>query len=204
MDAPEIVTEGTGWFEQPGDRAELDVGFSVTARTRSAAVAELGARVAAAPLAGDGVEVRHRRLWVHNEWRKEKVVGCRAGEDVALLVTDPAVLESLLSGLIAAEPTSLSGPRWVLADPAAARREAQARAVTDARDRALGYVAALGGRLGPLRRLSEVAEPDHGAPRMFRMAAAESADVPDVRDLGLEPEPVRITVRCTTTWSMGV
>lgn len=199
MDAPEIVTEGTGWFEQPGDQAELDVGFSVTARTRAAAVAALGERVAAAPFTG--ATVRHRRLWVHNEWRKERVVGCRAGEDVELLVTDPSVLETLLSGVIAAEPTSLSGPRWVLADPAAARREAQVRAVADARDRALGYAAALGGTLGPLRRLSEAA-PEH--PQMFRMAAMATSDDGGVRDLGLEPEPVRVTVRCVTAWALEV
>lgn len=204
MDSPEIVTEGTGWSERPGDRAELDLGFTATGRTRSAAVGALAQRVGAAPLAAEGVTVAHRRLWVHNEYRREKVVGCRAGEDLTLLVTDPAVLESVLSALVAAEPTTLGGPRWVLADPAAARREAQARAVADARDRAAGYAEALGGRLGPLRRLSEVTEPDHGSPRMFRMAAAESSDAPDVRDLGLEPEPVRVTVRCTTHWSLGI
>ena len=32
------------------------------------------------------------------------------------------------------------------------------------------------------------------------MARAEAA--PDVRELGLEPEPVRVTVRCTTNWEL--
>lgn len=198
----EIVTEGSGWFEQPGDRAELDVGFTATGRTRSAAVSSLGERVAAAAPALDlgGLTVAHRRFWVHNEWRRDRVVGCRAGEDVALVVTDVGVLEQVLTALIGAEPTSLDGPRWVLADPAAARREAQRRAVADARDRAEGYAAALGAELGELLRLSEA--PDHSAPMGMRMMAkAESA--PDVRDLGLEPEPVRVTVHCTTTWTVG-
>ena len=31
-------------------------------------------------------------------------------------------------------------------------------------------------------------------------AMAEAA--PDVRELGLEPEPVRVTVRCTTNWEL--
>ncbi|OLT17611.1 hypothetical protein BJF78_12410 [Pseudonocardia sp. CNS-139] len=120
----------------------------------------------------------------------------RAGEYLQLLVTDVTVLEAVLSALVGAEPTDLHGPRWVLADPAAAQRAAQRNAVADARARAEGYAAALGGTLGPLRRLSEAAE--HAAP-MYRMAAAEAAG-PDVRDLGLEPEPVRVTARCTTTW----
>lgn len=200
---PEIVTEGAGWHEQLGDRAELDVTFSATARNRVDAVDDLGRRVAAAgPVLGrPGLEVRHRRFWVHTEWRGNRVVGCRAGEDVALLLTDVTALEDVLAQLVGAEPTDLHGPRWVLADPAAAQRAAQRRAVEDARQRAEGYAAALGGRLGPLRRLSE--SPDHNAPVAYRMAARESRSAaPDVRDLGLEPEPVRITARCTTSWGL--
>jgi uncharacterized protein len=196
----EIVTEGSGWFEQLGDRAELDVSFTAVARTRSDAVRNLGRRVAAAEpaLARPGLEVRHRRVRVHNEWRDNRVVGCRAGEHLALLVTDVTALDAVLSALVGAEPTDLQGPTWVLEDPAAARQEAQRRAVADARARAEGYAAALGGTLGPLLRLSEA--PEHAAPLSYRTAAAESA--PDVRALGLDPEPVRVTARCTTTWAL--
>jgi uncharacterized protein YggE len=195
----EIVTEGSGWFEQLGDRAELDVSFTAVARTRSDAVRDLGRRVAAAEpaLALPGLEVRHRRVRVHNEWRDNRVVGCRAGEHLALLVTDVTALDAVLSALVGAEPTDLQGPTWVLEDPAAARQEAQRRAVADARARAEGYAAALGGTLGPLLRLSEA--PEHAAPLSYRTAGAESA--PDVRALGLDPEPVRVTARCTTTWA---
>jgi uncharacterized protein YggE len=199
--APQIVTEGTGWFEQPGDRAELDVSFTAVARSRSDAVRELGHRMTAAEpaLTRPGLEVRHRRMRLHNEWRGNRVVGCRAGEDIALLVTDTGALDAVLSALVGAEPTDLQGPRWVLDDPAAAQREAQRRAVADARARAEGYAVALGGTLGPLLRLSEAAE--HAVPMAYRMAAAEGAG-PDVRALGLEPEPVRVTARCTTTWAL--
>jgi uncharacterized protein len=198
----EIVTEGSGWHEQPGDRAELDVTFSAVARTRADAVRDLGRRMTGATQALElpGLEVRHRRVWVHNEWRGNRVVGCRAGEYLALLVVDVTALEPLLSALIGAEPTDLQGPRWVLADPTAARLEAQKRAVDDARRRAEGYAAALGGALGPLRRLSEVAE--HAVPMAMRTMRAAEAAGPDVRELGLEPEPVRVTARCTTTWTL--
>jgi uncharacterized protein YggE len=199
---PEIVTEGSGRHEQQGDRAELVVTFSAVARTRSDAVRDLGKQVAAAApaLETPGLDVRSRRLWVHNEWRGKRVVGCRAGEHLNLLVTDVTALEQALSALVGAEPTDLQGPHWVLADPAAARREAQRKAVADARARAEGYAEALGGRLGPLLRLSEA--PDHVmVEAAYRVrAAAESA--PDVRDLGLEPEPVTVTARCTTTWRL--
>ncbi len=57
-----------------------------------------------------------------------------------------------------------------------------------------------GGIYPSLRRLSEA--PEHGAPVAMRMARAEVA--PDVRELGLEPEPVRVTAYCTTTWELLV
>ena len=202
MSDPEIVTEGSGWHEQLGDRAELDVGFAATERTRAAAVTALGAKLTpvADVLGRAGVTVVHRRLWVQNEWRRDRIVGCRAGEDIALRITDLGVLEGVLSSLVSAEPAGLSGPTWVLADPGAARREAQGRAVADARDRAEGYAAALGTVLGPLVRLSET--PEHH-PMTFRAAVAEGGPV-DVRSLGLEPEPVRVTAGCTTVWRLLV
>jgi uncharacterized protein YggE len=202
--ASEIVTEGSGWHEQVADRAELSVGYAATGRDRAAAVAELGKRVAAAEAAFGlgGVTVLHRRLYVHDEWRKDRRVGCRATEDVALRLDDVGALDEVLTALIVSEPAVLNGPAWALADPTAARRAAQQRAVADARDRAEGYAAALGGTLGELLRLSEA--PDHGAgPRDVRMMAARAEmAAPDVRELGLEPEPVRVTSRCTTTWAL--
>jgi uncharacterized protein len=201
--APEIVTEGSGWYEQVADRAELQVGYAGTGRDRSSAVAELGKRVAAAePAFGlRGVSVQHRRLAVHDQWRGHRVVGCRATEDVTLRLDDVGALDEVLAAVVAGEPATLNGPNWQLTDPAAARRTAQARAVADARDRAEGYAAALAGRLGALVRLSEVAGGGM-EPRAFAMAAMGREAAPDVRELGLEPEPVRVTVRCATSWEL--
>jgi uncharacterized protein YggE len=200
--AAEIVTEGSGWYEQLADRAELNVEFRGSGRDRAAAVAELGKNVAAAEpaLTLAALTLTHRRLAVHDEWRGTKVVGCRATEHVGLRVDDVTALEDVLNALVAAEPAGLDGPRWQLSDPAAARLAAQEQAVADARDRAEGYAIALDATLGPLRRLSEAGDPG-AAPVAFRMARAEAAP-PDVRELGLEPEPVRVTVRCTTTWEL--
>jgi uncharacterized protein YggE len=197
---PEIVTEGTGWFEQLGDQAELSVTFTGFAENRSDAVRELGRRVAAAGPALElpGLVVRNRRFWVHNEWQTDRVIGCRAGEDLALTLTDPAALEGVLSAIVGAEPTGVHGPQWVLADPAVAQREAQRRAVEDARERAEGYAEALGGRLGALRRLSDA--PAYGG--AVALGARDSMGGPDVQELGLEPEQVRVTARCTASWTL--
>jgi uncharacterized protein YggE len=199
----EIVTEGSGWHEQTADRADLHVAYVGTGRDRATAVAELGRRVAAAEpsFALPGVTVTSRRLDVHDEWRGKRVVGCRATENVGLVLAEVTALPDVLGALVATEPAVLDGPHWRLSDPVAARRAAQQRAVADARDRAEGYAAALGGRLGELRRLSEAGE-GGAEPRAYRMAAARDMAAPDVRDLGLEPEPVRVAVRCTTTWEL--
>jgi uncharacterized protein YggE len=201
--APEIVTEGSGWYEQVADRAELQVGYAGAGRDRTTAVAELGKRVAAAePAFGlRGVSVLHRRLAVHDQWRGHRVVGCRATEDITLRLDDVGALDEVLAAVVAGEPATLNGPNWQLTDPAAVRRTAQARAVADARDRAEGYAAALAGRLGALLRLSEVAGGGM-EPRAFAMAAMGREAAPDVRELGLEPEPVRVTVRCATSWEL--
>jgi uncharacterized protein len=201
---PEIVTEGSGWHEQTADRADVDLTYAASARTRADAVRDLAARVAGAEphLAHAAVLVRHRRLWVHNEWRGRRVVGCRAEQQVSLRITDVAALEEVLSALIGTEPTGLDGPRWLLDDRAAALRQAQRRAVEDARVRAEGYAEALGGRIGDLIALTEAAEHAPMAYRAMAAGAAESASGPDVRDLGLEPEPVRVSAHCTTRWTL--
>ena len=189
---PEIVTEGSGWHEQVADRAEINVGYAGTGRDRSAAVAELARRVGAAePAFGlRGVAVLHRRLYVHDEWRNNRL-------------DDSGALEEVLTALGAGEPATLNGPSWSLTDPAAARRVAQERAVADAHDRAQGYATALGGTLGALLRLSEAADQGGGV-RDMRMMTARAEAAPDVRELGLEPEPVRVGARCTTTWELVV
>lgn len=204
--ATEVVTEGSGWYEQVADRAELSVGYAGTGRDRTAAVTELGKRVVAAEAAFvlRGVSVVHRRLSVHDQWRGNRIVGCRATEDVVLRLDDVHALEDVLAALVQSEPAALNGPNWSVTDPTTARRAAQERAVADARDRAEGYATALGGRLGPLLRLSEGS--DHGSPprEMRMMAARAEVAAPDVRELGLEPEPVRVTAHCTTTWTLLV
>lgn len=198
----EILTEGVGRVERTADRAELDVTFSVTAPTRAEAVTALGPRLAvlADPAVAD--LVRNRRLFVQDEWRGKKRVGCRAGEQVRLEIPQVERLEGALAALLAAEPTDVSGPHWSLRDQAEARREAQRLAVADARDRAEGYSAALGAVLGPLLRLAET---PHGTPQSLgmRTAAYAAGGPPDVRELGLEPELVRVEVRCSAAWELA-
>lgn len=200
----EIVTEGSGYHEQIADRAGLNVRFSASGPNRAGAVRALGEQVAATEpvFALPGVELTGRRLAVHTDWRNNRRLGCIASEEIGLRIVDLGVLEDVLNRLVAAEPASLTGPSWSLDDTTASVREAQRMAVADARRRAEGYAEALGERLGELRRLSEAAEPA-GPPMPMRAMAASGEQGVDVRSLGLEPEPVRVTVRCTTTWELA-
>lgn len=199
---PEIVTVGAGWDERTADQAEIDIAFTVRSRDRSSAVAELGRLVTVADgaLSHPALTVRHRRLHVSSERRRQDVERFAAREHLALLLTDVTALEDVLGALLAAAPTDFHGPRWSLADPSTSLRAAQQRAVADARSRAEGYAEALDRRLGPLRRLTEATE--SGRAGEYRMAAMAESATPDIRELGLEPEPVRVTARCTTTWAL--
>lgn len=201
--APQIVTHGTGHEERTGDQADFALRFAGRGRNAAAATAQLGQRVTVAEgaLAAPGLAVRHRRVWVSDDWRGNEVIGCAATEEIRIRFTDLDRLDEVLAALLAAQPEHLDGPEWLLADPSVLVREAQRHAVADARARAEGYAAAAGGRLGPLRRIvdSEI----HMVERTSLAAAAEGAPGrPDVADLRLEPEPVRVTVRCTTTWEL--
>ncbi|MGI9063166.1 MAG: SIMPL domain-containing protein [Pseudonocardiaceae bacterium] len=196
----EVVTRGTGEHEQLADRAVVRVSFAARGADRAAAVAALGSRVepVEAVLAGDGVEVRSRRVDVHTAWERTRRVGCTAQLSVVLRLTRVDVVEGLLQSLVTAEPESLSGPHWELTDDSGAVAVAQQRAVADARRRAEGYAAALGARLGPLQRLSEPEQPHYGGVAL----AARSAEPGGVVELGLEPTPVTVTVTCTTVWTL--
>lgn len=203
---PEVVTVGTGEHEVIADRAEIQVTYSAEAADRSTAVTRLAQRMAAVEptLAHETVEVRQRSVSVHTHWDKNRRAGCAANELLVLRVSDPAVLDDLLAALFSAEPDWLNGPQWSLADTSGAVREAQFKAVEDARNRAQAYADALGGHLGALIRLS-----DAGAERPLGMDASRLLAAPggqvgrdDVRQLGLTPGTVTIRATCTAVWSL--
>ncbi|MQA17044.1 MAG: DUF541 domain-containing protein [Pseudonocardiaceae bacterium] len=180
--------------------AEVRVTFAARGADRSSAVEGLGARVQPAEqaLSTDGVEVRSRRMAVNTAWEDNRRAGCRAQLTVTLRVHRIEALEGLLDALVGAEPESLHGPSWQLADDSEAVVVAQERAVADARRRAEGYAAALGSRLGPLQSIS-----DTGVERpVARMAAETGGGQPNVAELGLEPTPVTVSAACTTVWSL--
>jgi uncharacterized protein len=201
---PEVVTRGTGEHEVVADQAEIHVTFSAEAADRSTAVSRLGQRMAAVEpaLAPDAVEERQRAVSVHTKWDDKRSAGCTAQELLVLRVSDLTVLDDLLAALFSAEPDSLSGPLWSIADESAAMREAQLKAVEDARTRAQAYADALGGHLGALIRLA-----DDGAERPYPASMAMGTfsgggGQDSVRQLGLTPGLITVRATCTAVWSL--
>jgi uncharacterized protein len=202
------MTRGSGEHEVTADQAEVRTAFTANASDRAGAVTALGERVdrVDAVLQRDGVQVRRRSLHVGDRWDRRRRVGSTAQVQLVLRITDLAVLDDLLAELFSAEPEWLDGPQWSLVDETAAVREAQRRAVVDARARAEAYAEALGGRLGALIKLS-----DEGAERPYPVVrgaamtfAADTAAVgrESVQQLGLTPEQVTVRANCTASWAL--
>jgi len=206
----EVLTKGTGTVERTADRAQVDVSFETSGELRNEAVEALTTRVSAVEplLDRPGIEVRSRQLSVHDNWDGNTKAGSRASQRYVLRVTDLAELDGLLAALVLAEPTWLNGPSWELSDTKDAVFDAQQEAVADARLRAQGYAEALGRRLGPLVRLSdgdggEQWQADTAMATRSFAGYGGSPGVPvQVDQLGLEPQQITISVRCSATWSL--
>jgi uncharacterized protein YggE len=203
----EVETHGTGQVERIADRAGLQVFYTEQAKDRASAVSTLTKRIGTVEsmLERDGVQVRDRRLFVHDTWDVKRRSGAQANQSYLVRITALAVLNDLVADLVLTEPTNLRGPSWELADRDEAVRQAQQEAVADARRRAEGYVEALGRRLGPLLRITDgVAYPQ---PDRFTMNAvrspADAAVRPNIAELSLEPQLVTVVTTCTTAWEIA-
>lgn len=203
----EVETHGTGQVEQIADQAMLRVFYAEHAKDRASAVARLTSRISTveSALARDGVQVRDRRLSVHDDWDGKSRSGAQANQSYTLRVADLTVLNDLIAALVMVEPANLAGPFWEIADHDDAVRRAQRAAVADATQRAESYAEALGCRLGQLLRVSD----GLGNPQPTTVASqgavhlARSAPRPDIAKLSLEPQLVAVTATCTMSWMIA-
>ncbi|HEX9339450.1 MAG TPA: SIMPL domain-containing protein [Pseudonocardiaceae bacterium] len=201
----ELVTTGTGEAERIADRAELRLSWVGRGRDRTVAVDELAARIKAVEPQFDraGVEVRSRRLSVHDTWRGKRRDGAQATQSYLVRIADVTVLDDLLAGLVGTEPDVIDGPTWSLADDTGPSREARFAAVADARAKADGYAEAFGGRIGALKQVTDSSQP-HIRPMAYAVAMRSHGgpDAANVADLALEPQQVTVSAQCTVTWEL--
>lgn len=203
----EVETQGMGQVERIADRAALQVAYTERAKDRTSAISALTKRIGAVESAvdRDGVQVRDRRLFVHDTWEVKRRSGAQAGQSYLIWITDLAVLNDVVAELALSEPAELSGPSWELTDRHEAVRQAQQEAVADARRRAEGYADALGCRLGSLLRVVD-GPPTPQAARFAAHTVRKSPGQqvrPDIAELSLEPQLVSVVVTCTTAWEIA-
>lgn len=200
----EVKTRGTGEVKHRADRAALSVTYRARAGDRTKAVETLNSMLGPVEelLERPGLRIRSRDLFVHDTWHGRRRTGAEAERRYEVRVADFDVLQELVAGLVATEPARLSGPSWELKDRSAATREAQNLAVMDARERAEGYAAALGARLGRLVRLED--ETGGGFERFAGAGYAMAAEAggPDVSELRFEPELVTVGTTCLAVWEL--
>src|SRR5688500_16165778 len=94
----DVVTQGTGKVERTADRAEVNVSFDAVGANRGEATSALNQKVAGVEplLDRPGVEVRSRRLSVHDNWDGTRRAGSQASQHYVIRVTDPEQLDMLL------------------------------------------------------------------------------------------------------------
>lgn len=136
-----------------------------------------------------------RPLTTWDKQTKQNVtVGYKASHEMRATSRDPLALAGLLDAAVAAGANSVSGPRWELAEPQQAQRQALAAAFAEAKARALVLAEAAGMRLGPALKIKVAGAEDPG-PVMNRMAKA-MAPTP------LQPNLVQVHAEVSCVFAM--
>lgn len=196
-----IEVTGTGAATAVPDRLDLFLGVSAVRPAVGAALAHLGARVAAlgTALRGAGVadpDLQTTGSSVTEEYAEGRPAGYRATQDLRVRLQDPDTVSAVLSAALeaAGDDLRLSHLSWAVADEQALAGRARSAAYEDARAKAEQLAALAGRDLGRLRRLTEGS--GYGGP-VVRLAAAK-ADA----GFAVERGESRVEVSLTVRWSL--
>ena len=187
-----VTVRGNALAAVTPDRAELSLALShlaADAATALDAIAERSQRLeqilsdhgfARTEWATDGVTVAEEY-----QWRKDTnvLVGHRASTALTVTVRSAELVGPIIREAVTTTGASVRNLAWRVDADNPARRELLAAAARDAKVRATAYVEALGLRLGEVEAISEAPLAAETGPQpqpMLRMAAAKTADGPDV------------------------
>jgi uncharacterized protein YggE len=209
---PRIEVWGHAHLELVPDRGRLVVGVSTqaptsaeAARTNAAAVERITAAVKSKLTPADQLRSVGYRLYPKNEWdqavRRYRQAGFVASNRLEITSAEPQTLGAILDAAATAGANDISGPSWSLANPAEARRQAQAGALADARAQAEALAKAAGLALGAVMRI-EVGDVDSvPVPAMaLRAAAPAAAPAPETN---LEPGVVKVQARMLVVYGLA-
>ncbi|MCF8032181.1 MAG: SIMPL domain-containing protein [Desulfarculaceae bacterium] len=204
---PSITVQGRATLELAPEIGRITVGVQTRANTAAQAAqanAKDMAKVRAALKAklgpGDSLEsagywLRRVTRW-NKEQKKNEIIGYEASHRLEVSSRDPKALGALLDAAVGAGANSVDGPRWDLADPAAAQRKALAAAFVDAKARAQALAQAAGRPLGPVLKI-KAGPSDRPAPlAAMRMAKNEAASE-------LTPGLVQVSAEVTCVFALG-
>jgi uncharacterized protein YggE len=208
---PSIEVWGHAHLELVPDRGRLVVGVSCqaataaeAARANAAAMEKVTAAVKAKLTPADQLRSVGYRLYPRTEWdqaaRRNRQAGFVALNRLEITSAEPQTLGAILDAAATAGANDISGPSWSLANPAEARRQAQAGALADARAQAEALAQAAGLALGPVRRV-EVSDGDSAPMPVMAMRAGAPAGAP-APETSLEPGVVKVQAQMRVIYGL--
>jgi uncharacterized protein YggE len=161
-----VTVLGHGSVTMKPDVASLSVGVSVTKPELAAAQSEAAtvmtrvlAAIRAAGVLDDDIQTSYYNVYAITKYDEtgnpDGVSGYQVSNQVQVMIRDLDAVNSLLEDVVTAGANMIYGVTFGVADPTAAKSEARAEAVADAKTRAEELAAAAGMTLGQIVSMSE-------------------------------------------------
>jgi uncharacterized protein YggE len=207
---PSLFVSASAEVRVAPDRAQLSIAVETRGRTSTIAGTE-NARIQTAVLEAvrrlgvTGEQLQTRAVQVMPEYQypreggRPTVTGYAARNEISVELADPSKVGAVIDAALAQGATNVSGPRYSLASPDSARREALDAAVRKAMADAQVMARAAGVRAGRVLELSSDGSSgvmETGAPVVMMRAAADAAPTPTESGL--------ITVRATVQLRVAI
>lgn len=200
----QIRVAGSGFVEMQPDAAAISMGIESQHKDLQQARQRVNEQVAAflKVVEGLGIEARYVRtagLNVRPEYRwgedrrKRYLDGYRVSRELHIDLRDLEKLGALMERAVSAGVNQVQSPQFRLADEAAVRREALARAAHDARANAQALAEAMQVKLGALQQLD--AQHEVQQPRPYAMSAMRAESATSDSESSYQAGQIRITAR---------
>jgi len=192
-----VTVTGTGSLEAVPDRAEVSAGVETRAPTARAALSANGAamqKVIAALRAGGGKDVTTQTVSLSTGFDQNGQPNGFVASNVAAAETTLDNAGALIDAAVAAGANTVDGPSLSRSDADALYRQALAKAVDDAAERAATLARAAGRSLGPVSAIVEAGS----APVPFAAKASAAQDSTPVVS-----GPQETTATVTVTYELG-
>jgi uncharacterized protein YggE len=197
-----ITVNGTGIVNTVPDQAQFTFGVSITGPTARAALTANAARmnrliaaVKAKGVPASAIQTAQVSLTPNTNENGTKILNFTASNSVTVTTKVIAQAGSIVDAAVAAGANTVSGPSLSPSNQAALQRGALAKAVADARGRALAIAQAAQVRLGPVLTVTESTSTPitfNAAPK----AAAAASSTP------VEPGTVQVEEDVTVTYAI--